>query len=118
MIYTFENRHDGNNYSAKRASERLNPVGIDRRFLVKSEIIAMSSVDIIVPCYRYGRFLRECVESVLTQSPKRYAFIDRHRAVWLVATQCRALNLSASAVSSAPSGGRGHVPAYVYEENK
>ena len=27
----------------------------------------MNSVDVIVPCYRYGRFLRECVESVLTQ---------------------------------------------------
>jgi glycosyltransferase involved in cell wall biosynthesis len=25
----------------------------------------MSSVDVIVPCYRYGRFLRQCVESVL-----------------------------------------------------
>ena len=28
----------------------------------------MSSVDVFVPCYRYGRFLRECVESVLGQS--------------------------------------------------
>lgn len=28
----------------------------------------MSSVDVIVPCYRYGRFLRECVLSILTQS--------------------------------------------------
>ena len=28
----------------------------------------MSSVDVIVPCYRYGHFLRECVESVLAQS--------------------------------------------------
>lgn len=28
----------------------------------------MSSVDVVVPCYRYGHFLRECVESVLSQS--------------------------------------------------
>jgi glycosyltransferase involved in cell wall biosynthesis len=28
----------------------------------------LSSIDVIVPCYRYGRFLRECVESVLAQS--------------------------------------------------
>jgi glycosyltransferase involved in cell wall biosynthesis len=27
----------------------------------------MSSIDIVVPCYRYGRYLRECVESVLSQ---------------------------------------------------
>lgn len=27
----------------------------------------MSSVDIIVPCYGYGRYLRECVASILTQ---------------------------------------------------
>ena len=27
----------------------------------------MGSVYVIVPCYRYGHFLRECVESVLTQ---------------------------------------------------
>jgi glycosyltransferase involved in cell wall biosynthesis len=25
-------------------------------------------VDVVVPCYRYGRFLRECVETVLNQS--------------------------------------------------
>lgn len=28
----------------------------------------MSSIDVIVPCYGYGHFLRECVESVLSQS--------------------------------------------------
>jgi hypothetical protein len=28
----------------------------------------MSSVDVVVPCYRYAHFLRECVESVLVQS--------------------------------------------------
>jgi hypothetical protein len=28
----------------------------------------MSSVDVIVPCYRYGHFLEECVRSVLTQT--------------------------------------------------
>lgn len=27
----------------------------------------MSSIDIVVPCYNYGRFLRNCVNSVLTQ---------------------------------------------------
>lgn len=38
----------------------------------------MSSIDVVVPCYRYGRFLRECVESVLVQDvPKiRVLIID------------------------------------------
>src|SRR5437868_5525237 len=27
----------------------------------------MSSVDVIVPCYRYGHFLKQCVESVIRQ---------------------------------------------------
>lgn len=28
----------------------------------------MSSVDVVIPCYKYGHFLNECVKSVLTQS--------------------------------------------------
>lgn len=27
----------------------------------------MSSIDIVIPCYRYGRYLRDCVDSVRTQ---------------------------------------------------
>src|SRR5437016_876838 len=27
----------------------------------------MASVDVVVPCYNYGRFLRQCVGSVLAQ---------------------------------------------------
>ena len=27
----------------------------------------MTSIDVVVPCYQYGRFLRQCVTSVLTQ---------------------------------------------------
>jgi Glycosyl transferase family 2 len=30
--------------------------------------LAMNSVDVVIPCYRYGRFLRESVESVLAQT--------------------------------------------------
>jgi hypothetical protein len=28
----------------------------------------MSTIDIVIPCYNYGRFLRRCVESVLSQT--------------------------------------------------
>ena len=27
----------------------------------------MSTVDVVVPCYNYGRYLRACVDSILTQ---------------------------------------------------
>src|SRR5690348_14683949 len=40
--------------------------------------VDVSTVDVIVPSYRYGRFLRQCVESVLTQSVRnvRVLIID------------------------------------------
>jgi glycosyltransferase involved in cell wall biosynthesis len=39
---------------------------------------SITSVDVVVPCYRYGRFLRECVESVLAQDQQnvRVLIID------------------------------------------
>src|SRR5437899_3312632 len=30
--------------------------------------MVMSRVDVIIPCYKYGCYLRQCVESLLTQS--------------------------------------------------
>lgn len=40
----------------------------------------MSTVDVIVPCYRYGRYLRECVRSALAQTgvDVRVLIIDDH----------------------------------------
>src|SRR5665648_162628 len=42
------------------------------------EIITMTIVDVAVPCYNYSRFLRDAVESILTQSYKdlRILIID------------------------------------------
>lgn len=40
----------------------------------------MSSIDVIIPCYRYARFLQECVESVCSQDIRdlRILIIDDH----------------------------------------
>jgi glycosyltransferase involved in cell wall biosynthesis len=40
----------------------------DRTVAPNRKANAVSSIDVMVPCYDYGRFLRECVESILSQS--------------------------------------------------
>lgn len=40
----------------------------DRTVAPNRKDSAVSSIDVMVPCYKYGRFLRECVESILSQS--------------------------------------------------
>ncbi|WP_213030299.1 glycosyltransferase family 2 protein, partial [Acinetobacter baumannii] len=46
--------------------------------LDQSEMSAMAKIDIIIPCYNYGRFLERCVQSVLDQkvSELRILIID------------------------------------------
>ena len=35
----------------------------------------MSRVDVFVPCYNYGRYLRQCVDSVLSQSHRNVSVL-------------------------------------------
>lgn len=36
----------------------------------------MSAIDVVVPCYQYGRFLRNSVSSILSQQAVRVLIID------------------------------------------
>jgi Glycosyl transferase family 2 len=81
----------------------------------EQEDCAVSSVDVVVPCYRYGHFLRECVESVLNQSGVnvRVFIIDN-------ASPDNTAEVSAALVNEDPRVGfirhsenKGHIPTYL-----
>lgn len=74
----------------------------------------MSTVDVIVPCYRYGHFLKQCVESVLMQSGPavRVLIIDDNSpdntsevATWLARDDSRVTSLKHTA-------NKGHIATY------
>jgi hypothetical protein len=74
----------------------------------------MATVDVIVPCYKYGHFLRECVESVLAQSLRtvRVLIIDDASpdATAEVATQLMREDPRVAFIRHAAN--RGHIETY------
>ena len=55
--------------SRQDVCERRDPLaqGFPRGRKIESPSHILPTVDVVIPCYRYGHFLRECVLSVLTQ---------------------------------------------------
>jgi len=74
----------------------------------------MSSVDVVVPCYRYGRFLRQAVESVLNQQgPKVRVLIINDASpdgTAAVAAELAAEDVRVTVIDHAAN--RGHIDTY------
>jgi glycosyltransferase involved in cell wall biosynthesis len=74
----------------------------------------MSSVDVFVPCYRYGHFLRECVESVLSQSDVsvRVLIIDDASPDNTAEVAAELLREDARVTFTRHSVNKGHIASY------
>ncbi|MEO8667548.1 MAG: glycosyltransferase [Bauldia sp.] len=74
----------------------------------------MSSVGVIVPCYNYGRYLRECVESVLTQSHQdlRVLIIDDASTDGTAEIAAGLAAADSRVAIRRHAGNRGHIATY------
>ena len=74
----------------------------------------MAKVDIVVPCYNYGRFLEECVRSVLDQSlgDLRVLIIDDASSDGSLTVAKRLADADARVSVVAHSHNRGHIATY------
>jgi glycosyltransferase involved in cell wall biosynthesis len=73
----------------------------------------MAKVDIVIPCYNYGRFLEECVQSVLTQGPDvRVLIIDDASSDDSVSVAMRLAEADRRVNVIAHPKNRGHIATY------
>lgn len=74
----------------------------------------MSQVDVIVPCYKYGRFLRECVESITSQSgvDLRVLILDDCSPDNTPEVAAELVSHDSRIEYRRHDGNRGHVPTY------
>jgi glycosyltransferase involved in cell wall biosynthesis len=74
----------------------------------------MTKVDVVVPCYNYGRFLEQCVRSVLEQSvgDLRLLIIDDASSDDSVSVAKRLANSDARVSIIAHSENQGHISTY------
>jgi glycosyltransferase involved in cell wall biosynthesis len=74
----------------------------------------MAKVDVIVPCYKYGHFLRQCVESVLDQSIRdaRVLVIDDASPDATAEVAAQLVREDSRVVFSRHAVNRGHIATY------